>query len=55
MVACEEGHLKVVQELIKAGVNVNQSDIFNTVMKAAFERQHFEVGKELIRANVDVD
>lgn len=44
-VACENGHLGIVVELIKAGADVNKADCLKTPLAYACEKGHLDVVK----------
>ncbi|XP_056001178.1 uncharacterized protein LOC125656335 [Ostrea edulis] len=54
--ACEEGHVSIVDELVKAGADVNLRDIWeNTPLIAACKRGHVSIVDELVKAGADVN
>ncbi|XP_056007550.1 uncharacterized protein LOC125665455 [Ostrea edulis] len=56
IVACEEGHVSIVKELVKAGADVNLRDFRgNTPLKAASEEGHVSIVKELVKKGADVN
>ncbi|XP_055995755.1 uncharacterized protein LOC125671725 [Ostrea edulis] len=56
VVACEGGHVNIVKELVKAGVDVNgECRRGDTPLIAACTGGHLSVVKELVKAGVDVN
>ncbi|XP_062579114.1 serine/threonine-protein phosphatase 6 regulatory ankyrin repeat subunit B-like, partial [Saccostrea cucullata] len=54
-VACMEGHINIVQELIEEGADINHQGEYNTPLTAACEGGHISVVKELIQAGADIN
>lgn len=55
VVACERGYITVAKQLIKAGVNINQSVGNKTPLIVAFENKHWIVVKELNKFITDAN
>jgi ankyrin repeat protein len=54
--ACEKGHMSMVEELMKAGADVNiEGNFLNTPLIAACEGGHVTIVKELVKAGADVN
>lgn len=47
--ACSERHLGIVEELIRANANINQTDVTKTPLGIACIKGHLNIVKELIR------
>ncbi|XP_062568353.1 uncharacterized protein LOC134230535 [Saccostrea cucullata] len=54
-IACMEGHINVVKELIEEGADINHQGEYNTPLTAACEGGHISVVKELIQAGADIN
>ncbi|XP_056001786.1 uncharacterized protein LOC125653762 [Ostrea edulis] len=54
-IVCGEGHVSIVEELVKAGADVNlQNKYSNTPLIAACEGGHVSIVEELVKAGADV-
>lgn len=54
MFSCERGHLRVVQESIKAGADINQKIGNKTALSAACEQGNRNVAEELVKTGVNI-
>lgn len=55
VVACQEGHLNIVKELIKAKADINFQDGYRTPLTIACQLGHLSIVEELIKAGADLN